>query len=196
MDIGGNDNGNRNPSIKCTSDFCCKDATSYRTIINMKNPRDLKPEHVTALIDTREQLPWTLEPLKRERATLATGDYSVKGLESFVSIERKSLSDYLGCIGQGRERFEAEMQRILAYETRAVIVEATWQQLENGDWRRSKVTPQAVVGSTLGWIAKGVPIILAGDRFTADKFATKILFIAARRRYRETLNFLDNVVGG
>jgi len=155
--------------------------------------KTLKPEHVTAIIDTREQLPYLLEPLKRERGTLATGDYSVKGLTDFVAIERKSLLDFLACVGRERERFDREMQRLLGYETRVLIIEATWTQLINGDWRRSKVTPQAAVGSALGWIAKGIPVILAGERFSADQFCARMLFIAARRRYREMVPFLEDV---
>ena len=156
----------------------------------------LKPEHVTAIIDSREQLPYTLEPLKRERGTLTTGDYSVKGLEDFVAVERKSLMDFLACVGRERERFDREMQRLLAYETRALIIEAHWHQLLAGDWKRSKVTPQAAVGSALGWIAKGIPVIMAGERFSADQFCARMLFIAARRRYREMLPFLEEIADG
>ena len=57
----------------------------------------------------------------------------------------------------------AELQRLAAYETRAVIVECGWPDLERGDWR-SKVLPQSAVGSVLGWIAAGIPFVLAGSR--------------------------------
>ncbi len=99
-----------------------------------------------AIIDTREQAPLDLSPLRSEAGTLATGDYSVKGLVDVVAIERKSLTDLLGCIGQDRERFDREVIRLLAYPTRAIIVEATWGQIEAGNWK-SKVTPAAAIGS-------------------------------------------------
>jgi ERCC4-type nuclease len=69
-------------------------------------PAELRPEQVTAIIDTREQLPLDLSPLGSTSGTLATGDYSVKGLEHVVAVERKSLADLLGCVGQHRERFD------------------------------------------------------------------------------------------
>ena len=44
----------------------------------------------------------------------------------------------------------------------AIVVEASWPDVEQGEWQ-SKVTPAAAVGSLLGWIAAGVPIIMAGN---------------------------------
>src|ERR1700676_181303 len=98
-------------------------------------PAELSPEAVTAIIDTREQTPLDLAPLRVELGTLATGDYSVAGLETIVAIERKSLPDLLSCIGQERERFDREVVRLLAYPVRALVVESTWSELEAGDWR-------------------------------------------------------------
>jgi len=63
-------------------------------------PAELPIEAVTAIIDTCEQLPLDLAPLAVEPGMLATGDYSVAGLESIVAVERKSLSDLLACVGQ------------------------------------------------------------------------------------------------
>ena len=154
---------------------------------------ELKPAHVIAIVDTREQLPLDLSPLPMETGTLVTGDYSVKGLERFVAIERKSLSDLLGCIGGDRERFDKEVQRLLAYPTRAIIVESTWGDIEAGN-RRSKITPSAAVGSLLGWIAAGVPIIMAGDHDRAGRYASRLLFTAARRRWREARAWLRQFI--
>ena len=106
--------------------------------------------------------------------TLATGDYSVRGLVNVVAIERKSLPDLLGCIGQHRERFNREVQHLLAYPVRAIVIEATWADLEQGEWR-SQVTPAAAIGSVLGWIAGGVPIIMAGDHQRAGRYVGRLL---------------------
>ena len=147
-------------------------------------PADLRPEQVTALCDSREQIPLDLSPLRVEVGTLATGDYSIKGLEHVVAVERKSLSDCLQCIGQERERFDREVQRLLAYPVRALVVEATWPDLERGEWR-SQVTPAAALGSLLGWIAAGLPVLMAGDHTRAGQYVARLLFTAARRRWRE-----------
>ncbi len=150
----------------------------------MKLPSKLSPESITAIVDTREQTPLDLAPLRMEPGTLATGDYSLKGLEHAVAIERKSLPDMVACVGSQRERFDREVQRLLAYPVRILLVEATWGDIEAGDWR-GKVTPEAVLGSLLGWMASGLQVELVGDHNRAGRFASRILFTVARRRYRE-----------
>ena len=147
-------------------------------------PAELRPDQVTAIIDTREQLPLDLAPLRSVAGTLTTGDYSVQGLETIVAVERKNLADLLGCIGQHRKRFDREIQRLIAYPVRAIVIEATWAELEQGEWR-SQITPSAAIGSVLGWMAAGVPIIMAGDHTRAGRYVGRLLFTAARRRWRE-----------
>ncbi len=159
----------------------------------MKLLAELKPEQVTAIVDTREQLAFDLAPLNIEPGTLQAGDYSIRGLEHLVAIERKSLPDLVACCGVERERFERELQRLLAYPTRCVVVEASWLDLETGDWR-SKLTPQAATGSVLSWIGGGVPFLFAGDREAAQRATARILFSAARRRWRELRTFHQNIV--
>lgn len=150
--------------------------------------KTLDPSDITAIIDTREQRPWNLDPLKTKPGTLATGDYSIFGLENEISIERKSLADLLGCVGNDRERFDKEVIRLLAYSCRAVIVEASWSDLEAGLWRH-QIKPAAALGSVMGWIALGVPFIFAGDANRAGKFAGRLMYIAARRRWHELQMF-------
>lgn len=157
-------------------------------------PAELRPEDVTAIIDTREQHPLDLEPLRTVTGTLATGDYSVAGLESIVALERKSLPDLLSCVGCERARFDREVMRLAAFPVRCLIVEATWATVEAGEWR-SEVTPQAALGSLLGWVASGLPVIMAGDHHRAGRYAARILFLAARRRWREARALVEAVGG-
>lgn len=154
---------------------------SRRNFFPMSEPR---PEDLTAGIDTREQLELDLSPLKTVRITMPEGDYTLIGLEKYIAIERKSLPDLLGCVGGDRERFDKEVQRLLAYPVRCLVVESDWPLIELGGWR-SQVTPQAVIGSLLGWQTSGLPILMAGDHERAGKYVSRILFTAARRRWRE-----------
>jgi ERCC4-type nuclease len=158
----------------------------------MKVPAEPKPEQITAKIDTREQLPFDLSPLGIEFGTLDAGDYSVCGLEHLIAIERKSLPDLICCCGTERGRFERELQRLLSYQTRCVVVEASWHDLESGGWR-SKLTPQSATGSVLSWIGQGVPFLFAGNREAAQRATSRILFSAARRRWRELRSLLETV---
>jgi DNA excision repair protein ERCC-4 len=145
---------------------------------------DVSPTDLVAIVDSREQNPLDLQPLRQTTGTLVTGDYSLRGLESVIAIERKSLADMLGCVGQERDRFHREVLRLLAYPVRALVIESTWPQIERGQWR-SKIRAPAALGSVLNWIAMGLPVIMAGDHPRAGRYVSRILFIAARRRWRE-----------
>ncbi len=99
----------------------------------------------------------------------------MQGLEPIVAIER-------------------EVQRLLSYPIRALVIESTWQEFEAGDWR-SKIKPASVIGSLLGWSALGLPIVMAGTHQQAGRYVSRLLFIAARRRWREARALLG-VKGG
>jgi ERCC4-type nuclease len=155
----------------------------------MKIPAEVKPEWITIVQDSREQTPWNLSPMNVEVGTLSAGDYSVKSLTDIIALERKELNDAINCVGSERERFEREVQRLLAYPVRAILVEASWQDIEAGRWR-SEVTSAAAMGSFLGWIARGLPVVMCGNRERAQTFAKRILYTAARRRWREARGLL------
>jgi len=152
----------------------------------------LDPEHLIAIVDSREQRPLDLAPLQCERGTLPTGDYSIRGLEQVIAIERKSESDLLACIGRERSRFEREVQRLLAYPVRALIVESSWGAIECGQWR-SQLKPPQVFGSLVGWIARGLPVVMAGSHQRAGQITARLLFIAARRRWQESATFYKEI---
>lgn len=155
----------------------------------MKLPAKLDPSNVIAIIDSREQTPLDLEPLTTVTSTLPTGDYSVRGLEHVIAIERKSLDDLVGCVGRDRERFDREVQRLLAYPVRIMVVESSWEAIESHEpafpqWR-GKVTREAVLGSLMGWQASGLSVHMAGDHQHAGKHVARMLYTVARRRYAE-----------
>ena len=116
---------------------------------------------------------------------MSTGDYSIKGLEHLIAVERKSLDDLLSCIGIHRDRFKRELQRLRAYRFRCLVIEADYSTLEGGEWR-SKIQPASVLGSLAAWQAQySLPIWLAGEHEAAARFAERYLFQAARCVARE-----------
>ena len=132
------------------------------------------------LVDSREQRPWSFENLETERGTLDTGDYSIRGLTHLVAVERKSLDDLLGCIGRDRDRFKRELARMRGFRFRALLVEATLEEIEAGQWR-SKLKPPHVLGALAAWQCQfSLPIVFAGDHDAAGRYAERYLFQAAR----------------
>ena len=158
----------------------------------MKLPAKLPTAAITALIDTREQRPLTLPGLRTEPATLPTGDYSVKGLESHIAIERKSLPDLLMCVGRERLRFDKEIQRLLGYRVRALVVEATWQDVEAARWR-SRLNSRQVGSSLVSWVCRGIPVLMVGDHARAGRIVSSLLRRAAIHRWRELRQFANSI---
>lgn len=144
-----------------------------------------------AIIDSREdeKYHYKLEYspgqiLESEVSNLYTGDYSIKGLENHIAIERKSLDDMMGCIGTHRDRFEREIIRLKGYPVKCIVVESEWKTIESGKYR-SRVKSTSAIGTLMGWIAQGIPIVMAGDHKRAGIFVARMLYITARRRYAE-----------
>jgi ERCC4-type nuclease len=132
------------------------------------------------VIDTREQTPLTFDTLPSQVGTLDTGDYSVRGLEHLISIERKSLPDLLTCVGRERERFKRELRRLRGYRFRLLLVECSAADLECGAWS-GQLKPAHVIGSLAAWSAQySLPIWLGGDHEGAGRFAERWLYQAAR----------------
>jgi ERCC4-type nuclease len=157
----------------------------------MNSPRGLmaKVPNFTIIVDSREQKPLRLEYspgkiIHSEVGKLYTGDYSIKGLEDHVCIERKSLPDMMMCIGRERERFDKEIQRMRGFDVKALVVESDWMAIERGAYR-SKVRPTSAIGSLMGWIAMGIPVVMAGNHKRAGVFVARMLVITANRRLKQ-----------
>ena len=147
-----------------------------------KRKPKFSPDDILAVVDTREQLPLEL-PLRTITGTLPTGDYSVSGFEDLICVERKSLPDLIGCMTSGRIRFEKELQRMKAYDARCVVVEASWQQLRNGEYR-SRITPDAATHSIVSWLSSyAVPFLFVGNRESAADAVAYFLFTSTKKYY-------------
>lgn len=108
--------------------------------------------------------------------TLASGDYSLRGYESRVAIERKSAADLYSTISQGRERFERELERLAAMEFAAVVVECTEVELYTDPPPRSQLPPKIVSRSIDAWrVRYGVHFIAPGPRRLAEVKTFRLL---------------------
>ena len=96
----------------------------------------------TIAIDTREQSPFAFSGfttteakgskpigIKAIRKTLATGDYSIEGMEDKVTIERKSTADLFSTLTSGRARFIRELERMASLQYSAVVIESDFLEI-------------------------------------------------------------------
>ena len=130
------------------------------------------PEFVVA-VDTREQKPYRFK--HSEVKTLPTGDYSIVGLEEQVAVERKHKADAYASLGQGRARFERELERLAAFDYAAIVVETTLPDFLMAP-PFSQMNPKAAMNSLVAWSVKyRVCVFFAGDRAHGNALTYRLL---------------------
>jgi len=125
------------------------------------------PDGFIMVVDTREQKPlfkpkpWIVE------AGLNSGDYSIQGFETVITIERKSIPDLLGTLGKGRIRFEKELNRMSEYKWKGLLIEG----LENDVYQPndfSSMHPNSIYHSLAAIETKwGLSVYYAKDKKSA-----------------------------
>ncbi len=130
------------------------------------------------LIDTREPDPAPWEnyfSLPTVRTCLPTGDYSLDGFQSWVSIERKTLDDLIGCLTVSRERFTRELERAASILHFYVVVEARYSDLLQGNYR-SQMNPRSAWESVVALQHRyAIPFLFAGSQEVAATLCESIL---------------------
>ncbi len=133
----------------------------------------------TIKIDSREQLPYVFD-IPSVVGKLDTGDYSVKGLEGCVAVERKSLDDLIGSITTGRERFKKELQRGKGLDYFALVVEGTLQDIAEHRYR-SKMLPKAAIQSLIAFSVRyRLPVFFVENRAYGQRITESLLTKYAR----------------
>lgn len=125
------------------------------------------------IIDSREQKPFMFggelyAGTEIKAGTLQAGDYSLAGLENHIAIERKSLADLVMCLGRERARFEKEIVRGRGLDFFAVVVEGSWRDLANGNYR-SQLNAHSAAQSVAAFMARHkCPFFFAESRRAAE----------------------------
>lgn len=123
------------------------------------------------VIDSREQRPFPFTRYAEAQTTtgtLATGDYSLAGLEHVLAVERKSIDDLIQCLSTSRERFERELSRARALHSFMVVVECNWHDITTGNYR-SRMTATSASNSILALQSRWrTPFFFAGNREQAE----------------------------
>jgi len=157
-------------------------------------PADVQVCPFTVVIDNREGAPYPFTNLRSDASDgnrkiyvprrfvhLETGDYSIEGCESKICVERKSLEDLFSTLGQGRERFEREHERMAEINSTpgghaCVVVEADWKTAMFCPPEHSRLSPKTVFRTWLAWRNRyGVEWLFMGDRRMAEITTFRIL---------------------
>lgn len=158
----------------------------------------------TVLIDVQEKKPFTFQGFKgdareNQRPLIVPteivslgpthGDYSIKGMEREVHVERKSMGDAHGTFlshGERRDRWDATLAFLAEIPCGAVVIECTLGQLIQGVESRgsrnvatlAKTIHRQVIAWQEDW---RIPFIFCDDRRLAEKTTFQIL----RRYHRQ-----------
>lgn len=126
------------------------------------------------VVDTREQSPWEFE-VPTVRKALKFGDYSLRGLEHWCAVERKSAADLAGTLTSGLARFLREYDRAAKSGARLFLL-AECSYLEFEDVIR-KYSPGRRASSTLAKFAaaSGIVPLFCGTRKRAGRTALALL---------------------
>ena len=139
--------------------------------------KKLSKEDITIVIDTREKRPLKFNKAKTVSGTLGEGDYSLLGHEKEISIERKSLSDLLGSLGNSRKRFFQEILRLEKYSFAAIVVETDLSTIKKGNWVYGGIHPNSVIGSLQAISVRyGIQVFFCGNPKLTANYVEGLLF--------------------
>lgn len=110
---------------------------------------------------------WTFE-----RASLETGDLCLAALPEGVVIERKSVSDFVGCMTSGRERFERELRRGRHLGRLVVVVEGGVLDVLR---LRGGMSEASVLGTIAAWERRFGGFLFAGSVKVAAYLSFRLL---------------------
>lgn len=136
------------------------------------------PEDFILVVDTREQDALFKRPLKglvMVRDTIPAGDYSVRGFESEIVIERKSINDLYGSMFGDWDRESKKLLQIAEYRRKWLLIEGPESEVLKFQ-QFSTVHPNSMRGRLVSiQIRLGIPIYYAATRKDAERFVLDML---------------------
>ena len=134
-------------------------------------------------IDTREQMPLVID-YPTEVKGLKFGDYAINDPENKCYIERKSISDFIGTMSGGYERFCREIERSIAAEANLIVlVERPLQECLSFQYlnyvsKKIKVTPEFIFFNVRELIQKysNVQFLFVDGREECVRIMKKVFF--------------------
>jgi DNA excision repair protein ERCC-4 len=142
------------------------------------------------VIDFREQTPLPIRRLPVVRGTLTTGDYSFSGGQELFSIERKSISDLIGCCcGENRERFERELHRLRGFRFARLLIVGRSEEITHHLYK-SNVLPKVVFHTLYAFEARYIPVVFSPTPESAARLIERLAWWAARELCEQTNELL------
>jgi ERCC4-type nuclease len=140
---------------------------------------------IPVLVDTREQVghAWSFDAdeFTEERVTLVTGDYTVKGLQDVICVERKTLGDAVQSLIGEWSRFRRTLYRMAAFDHPLLVIECDISEIFDHKYE-SDTLPASVLGKINAiMLDHGIPVCFWGRRATAIAMVERFLIQAVKK---------------
>lgn len=160
----------------------------------------------TIVVDTREQKPYTFSGFSNVRTVrhkLPFCDYSIRGFERDIVVERKTLEDYVGSITGNNHHFVGKLiKNRPQYSFIAIVVEGHWSDIlgipdSSGHSCLADhpgINVNSLIGTTMSiQCSLEIPVFFAGDRMGAQIWTVQYLAWAwkAVAREKRTVEMLE-----
>lgn len=142
------------------------------------------------IVDSREQYAWDFTFYDKcdgiISTKLDTGDYSIEGLETVLTIERKRTTAEIAMnVGKDRKRFNAELERMSKFKYKYLICEFSFETLlrfpqdsgiPRSRWNSLRLSPQYLVSCLNSYKDRyGIDVIYCDNKQDANSKAIEIL---------------------
>ncbi len=154
---------------------------------------------ITVIKDTREKDGWNFENSSYVglliNQSLPTGDYTVKGLEDILCIERKGAVSEMA-LNSSEKRFTNELKRMTEFKYRYLICEFSIQNILDWPYKSGipksriphiKVTPQFLMRTlSVIQVEYGIQTLFCSNKIGAEYTAINIMRRVHERETKRT----------
>jgi ERCC4-type nuclease len=150
-------------------------------VIAERGGTQLRAPRATAIIDTREQNPFSFSRFSRwfqriEHRALPLGDYSIAGMEDSCIVERKNLSDLIHSFTTGRDVFIARLRRMSQVPHRLLVITAAISQVKSR-YPYSSIDPNQITQSLIAvLVGLQVPFLCADTHELGAELTASYLY--------------------
>jgi ERCC4-type nuclease len=143
-----------------------------------------KQDEFTIIVDTREQMPWEFGFHSTSKKKLDTGDYSIEGMESIFTIERKmSVSEIATNITENR--FKDVLDRlskiphayiIMEFDIEDIYTFPVGSDIPKKLWDKLRVKGNYIMKTLLeASINHNIHLLFCGDAENAERTAISLI---------------------
>lgn len=147
------------------------------------------PPEYWVIRDTREQQGYRFKRFNKCKGMidqkLDTGDYTLKGLEDKICVERKaSVTELAINIGKDKHRFMSEIERMKDFEHRYIVLEFSMEDLNKFpegtnipeyQKKKMKVTGKYILRMLMEFeVFDDINVVFCGDQFNAFMYLSSL----------------------